>query len=253
VVAGVDKFREHFAGHEDQYALIGGAACDLLFGDAGLPFRATKDLDVVLCVEVVSAEFATAFLDFLNAGGYQARQKSDGRKEFFRFHKPSNPDYPFMIELFAREPGGFALPDDRTLVKIPVEEDVLSLSAILLDANYYEALQSSRIVIDGISILSEELLIPFKAKAFLDLRQRQSEGESLSDKQINKHRNDVFRLAQLLPADHHLDVTDGIRDDLRVFLNTIAEDDRFDPTTFGVQFSKSEGITLLDNVYGLSA
>jgi hypothetical protein len=35
VVVGIEKFREHFAGQEDQYALIGGAACDLLFAAAG--------------------------------------------------------------------------------------------------------------------------------------------------------------------------------------------------------------------------
>ncbi len=29
MVIGIDKFRDHFAGYEDQYALIGGAACDL--------------------------------------------------------------------------------------------------------------------------------------------------------------------------------------------------------------------------------
>ena len=59
MVKGLDRFREYFAGHEDGYALIGGAACDILFGEAGLPFRATKDFDIVLCVEVVSVEFGT--------------------------------------------------------------------------------------------------------------------------------------------------------------------------------------------------
>jgi len=49
VVIGIDKFREHFAGHEEQYAIIGGAACDLLFDAVGLGFRATKDIDMVLC------------------------------------------------------------------------------------------------------------------------------------------------------------------------------------------------------------
>ena len=71
MVKGLDRFREYFAGHEDGYALIGGAACDILFGEAGLPFRATKDFDIVLCVEVVSVEFGTVFADFLEAGGYQ--------------------------------------------------------------------------------------------------------------------------------------------------------------------------------------
>ena len=43
MVIGIDKFRDHFAGYEEQYALIGGAACDLIFTDAGLEFRSTKD------------------------------------------------------------------------------------------------------------------------------------------------------------------------------------------------------------------
>ena len=30
MVAGVKRFRDHFAGHEDQYVLIGRAACELL-------------------------------------------------------------------------------------------------------------------------------------------------------------------------------------------------------------------------------
>ena len=29
---GIDKFKERFAGHDGEYVLIGGGACDLLFG-----------------------------------------------------------------------------------------------------------------------------------------------------------------------------------------------------------------------------
>ena len=150
MVVGIDKFREHFAGHEDQYALIGGAACDLIFTEAGIEFRATKDLDLVLCVEVVSAEFADAFLGFLEAGGYEARQKADGHKEFYRFRLPKDEAYPYMIELFSRQPDGFTVPEEFSITKIPVEEDILSLSAILLDDDYYAALQNSRITIEGV-------------------------------------------------------------------------------------------------------
>ena len=35
MVRGIEKFREYFAGHETQYAIIGGTACDLLFDAAG--------------------------------------------------------------------------------------------------------------------------------------------------------------------------------------------------------------------------
>jgi hypothetical protein len=213
MVVGIDKFREHFAGHEDQYVLIGGAACDLIFADAGLEFRATKDLDVVLCVEVVDAAFGKAFLGFLEAGGYEARQRSDDQKEFYRFHKPASEAYPYMIELFSRQPGGFELTSEFAITKVPVEEDIVSLSAILLDEHYYAALRNSRIVIDGVSLLSEELLIPFKAKAFLDLTQRKAEGDKVDKNDIKKHRKDVFRLAQLLPADHHVALAETIAND----------------------------------------
>ncbi len=56
MVKGLDLFREKFRAHTEQYALIGGAACDLIMEEAGLAFRATKDLDIVLIVEAMSHE-----------------------------------------------------------------------------------------------------------------------------------------------------------------------------------------------------
>ena len=38
-------------GFEDQYVIIGGTACDLIMENEELPFRATKDIDIVLIVE----------------------------------------------------------------------------------------------------------------------------------------------------------------------------------------------------------
>lgn len=35
MIAGLDKFREHFADYQDQYLLIGGAAAWLLPDEAG--------------------------------------------------------------------------------------------------------------------------------------------------------------------------------------------------------------------------
>ena len=160
MVTGIDKFREHFAAHEGQYAIIGGAACDLLFDAAGLNFRATKDIDMVLCVEVVDAELGKAFLEFLDAGGYQARERSGGRKEFYRFHRPTDPSFPFMIELFSRRTSDIDLPDDAIYARIPVDQDIVSLSAILLDDAYFEALQTAKREVDGVTIIDETLLIP---------------------------------------------------------------------------------------------
>ena len=56
MVKGLDLFREHFRSYADRYVLIGGAACDLAMGEAGLDFRATKDLDIVLCLEAIDSK-----------------------------------------------------------------------------------------------------------------------------------------------------------------------------------------------------
>jgi len=52
-----------------------------------------------------------------------------------------------------------------------------------------------------VSILSEKLLIPYKARAWLDLKARKAAGEKIDANNIKKHRNDVFRLLQLLTQD----------------------------------------------------
>ena len=253
MITGIEKFRDHFAGYEKQYALIGGAACDLLFDEAGLPFRATKDLDMVLSVEIVDAEFAATFVQFLESGGYQAREKSDGDREFFRFHLPTDKRYPFMVELFSRRSDWLVLPGHVGVTRLEVEDDVISLSAILLDDDYYAEIQSSKTLIDGVSIVGESLLIPFKARAFLDLTQRKAEGGAVNARDVKKHRNDVFRLLQLIPRNRRIAVPEPISADLVRFVAGVENEERLDPKSFGVDFTRAEGLELLKNVYGLDA
>lgn len=251
MVKGLDRFREYFAGHEANYALIGGAACDILFGEAGLPFRATRDLDIVLCVGVVSADFGTVFAEFLDAGGYQARERSTGRREFYRFHRPSDDTFPAMIELFARGPDTLVLADGARLSPIPVEEDVISLSAILLDSDYFEALNQARRVIDDISLVDERVLIPFKARAFLDLSERRANGEKVDTKQTGKHRGDVFRLVQLLPGEGTLNLANTIRADLGEFLTRALSDPEFDYEALNLPIPLNDATAILTRYYQL--
>ncbi len=49
-----------------------------------------------------------------------------------------------MIELFARRPVNLDLPEDANYTRVPVDQDMVSLSAILLDDAYFEALQTAR-------------------------------------------------------------------------------------------------------------
>ncbi|MCY4599962.1 MAG: hypothetical protein OXF27_08575 [Acidobacteria bacterium] len=252
MVTGIDKFREHFTAHEDQYAIIGGTACDLLFDAAGLDFRATRDIDMVLCVEAVDAEFGKAFQTFLDGGGYQARERSDGHREFYRFHRPTDPRFPFMIELFARRPVNLNLPEDAIYTRVPVDQDIVSLSAILLDDAYFEVLQAEKRQLDGVTIVDETLLIPFKARAVLDLTARSEQGANVNRKDIRKHRNDVIRLAQLLPQDARITLPEPVRRDLRAFVDLAHADQTLDPTAFGVPFTRDDAADLLRTVYRLT-
>jgi hypothetical protein len=252
MVAGIDKFREHFAKYDKHYVIIGGTACDLLFTEAGLAFRATKDIDMVLCVDEVDAAFGQAFKAFLDAGGYQAREKSNGGKQFYRFQKPTAEGFPSMIELFARKPELIQLPDDTQLTPITVENDVVSLSAILLNDAYYEALQAAKRSVDGVTVLETALLIPFKAHAFLDLTARAEAGEKIDSKDIKKHRNDVFRLVQLLPKDASVQLSDAIRADLQRFLEADAADGGVDLKALKITLKRDEALALLRSAYGLN-
>jgi hypothetical protein len=167
---------------------------------AGLSFRATKDFDIVLCVEMIDKSFGAQFNAFLEAGGYKARERSEGQKQFFRFHKPTDNTFPYMIELFSRRPEMVHLPEHVTISRVPVEEEIISLSAILLEDDYFHALKSARRIVRGITIIDEKLLIPFKVRAFLDLSDRMAACSSVDGKHIRKHRNDIFRLLLLPPA-----------------------------------------------------
>jgi hypothetical protein len=250
MVVGLDKFREFFADFTDRYVLIGGAACDLLFTDAGLPVRATKDLDIVLCVEVIDAAFATQFKAFLDAGGYQTWSTGEGERKFFRFQDPSDAAFPAMIEVFARPPVTFDLPDGDRYIRPTVEEAIVSLSALLLNADYYAALQDGRELRDGISLLNENLLIPFKARAYLDLTERRAAGEAIFSTDIKKHRHDIYRLLQLIPTNRTVTVADSLKGDLRRFIAAIAQAD-FDPASFRVPITRDEGLLMLERIYGL--
>lgn len=96
MVVGLDRWRDHFGDYADRYALIGGVACGQLMAHACLQFRTTKDLDIVLVIELLDVAFAEAFWRFIEAGGYEVRSKGDGGK-LYRFAKPKADDYPYMI------------------------------------------------------------------------------------------------------------------------------------------------------------
>ena len=169
MVRGFELFRDYFKNHTDKYILIGGTACDLVMRGMDRDFRVTKDLDIVLILETLDVEFVNTFYNFIKEGKYKHIQNSTGKKLFYRFYEPEDTSFPYMIELFSRKPDVFKLPDESHVTPIPLEEEVSSLSAILLDNDYYEFINNGKRISEGVSLISEEYLIPLKARAYLDL------------------------------------------------------------------------------------
>lgn len=223
MVIGLALFRERFGAFQGSFVLIGGAACDDWFGRQRLPFRSTKDLDIVLVAEVLGEPFVIEMRRFISAGGYRIRQRSTGTPELFRFAEPSNPDYPAEIELFSRSTGRLDL-DPGDVVPVAVAPDHHSLSAILLHDAYYDLVRQHHDVIDGLAIANATSLIPLKAYAWLDLTRRQSQGEQVDSRKIKKHRSDVFRLALTLPETMGPELPDAIRADVTRFLESFPAD-----------------------------
>jgi len=193
----VQSLKSWFRGYEDNYLIIGGTACSLILDEQGASFRATKDVDIVLLLEVLDADFGMRFWDYVIDAGYKHCQKSTGKPQYYRFYEPKSDEYPEMIELFSRSVDGFALPEDARITPIPISEDISSLSAILLNDHYYNFLRGGVRRVDELPVLDELYIIPFKAKAWLDLTERRSKGESIDRSDINKHKRDIFRLVDI--------------------------------------------------------
>ena len=170
MVKGLDTFQKYFADYEEQYVLIGGAACDILFESNEVNFRATRDLDMVLIVEALTPEFGEKFWKFIVDGKYRNKATNGSNPQFYRFDKPEDDNFPKMIELFCRS--DFKLKDAKGITPIHIDDEVSSLSAILLNDDYYKALLNGKEVRKGLSVLRPEYIILFKAKAYLDLKRQ---------------------------------------------------------------------------------
>lgn len=248
MVNGISIFRNYFSSFKDQYTVIGGFACDLLMNDAGLDFRQTADIDMVLIVEALTADFAKAFWSFIEAGGYQARQRSSGKPEFYRFVNPTNPAYPKMIELFSRPQNNVILYPDAHLMPLHIDDEISSLSAILLNDDYYHFLLDGRTVIDGVSILDAEHIIPLKMKAWLDLKEKKAQGMHVNSRDIKKHRLDIFRLFQLVREDQKVTVSHSILEDIKTCIGQMREMD-IRLTDIGINRSKESILDIYSNMY----
>ena len=155
-----------------------------------------------------------------------------------------------MIELFSKRPeylGNLM----TQLGPIHISEDVMSLSAILLDEEYYEFLKTGVKVINDVSVLDLTHIILFKMKAWLDLSERKNAGEQIDSKDIRKHKNDVFRLVASIDVGTRLTISGQIEKDARRFLDSVRHEP-VDVKNLGIRNATYEELVeVIMNCYGL--
>jgi hypothetical protein len=156
-----------------------------------------------------------------------------------------------MLELFARQPDVLQVAAGSHLTPLPMEEDVSSLSAILMDADYYGFIQAGRLVVEGLPVVGPAQLITLKARAWLDLTRREQNGEQIDSKAIKKHKNDVFRLFQILDPAVDPAAPAAVKQDLNDFIARMRGED-VDLKALGFRSgTRDDVLTELARVYRL--
>ena len=205
MVPGIDSFREKFKDYTDYYTIIGGTACDILLSEADLPFRATKDIDMILIMEDNFPEFAAIFWGYIKEG----------------------------------------------IIPIHIDDDTSSLSAILLNDDFYKFMMAGRRVVDGIGVLGAEHLIPFKMYAWINLLERKRAGEHVNEKDLKKHKYDVFRLLQIVTSGTKV-VSEGlVTESIHRYIEEISAVDESEVRLLqmGMPFDRDRGVELLKEIY----
>ena len=246
MVEGIDSFKEKFRGFEDCYTVIGGAACDILMAEADIDFRLTKDIDMILILEDKKEEFANTFWEYIKEGQYKCGWKNSDKMHFYRFTEPV-PGYPVMIELFSRKLG-YNLEIEEGIIPIHIDDDTSSLSAILLNDDFYDFMLKGRRVVDDVSVLGADYIIPFKMYAWVDLKRRKANGEHVNDRDYKKHKNDVFRLLQIVDPEEDIATEGLVRESVETFLTEVVSEP-VRTEQMGLQITMGEALEILRSKY----
>ena len=101
-------------------------------------------------------------------------------------------------------------------------------------------------------VLGPAYLIPLKARAWLDLKKRREAGDAIDEKDIKKHKNDVFRLYQIVDPEQSIGLPASIKEDLRQFFDEIESDQSVDLKVLGLRSRcLDEVLKDLRSIYGV--
>lgn len=225
MVRGLERLVDFFSGWKSSFAVIGGCACSQWCEDNAVRFRSTQDIDMVLLLEAKSSGFFARFWEYVRRGQYiLERRPGDGSTVLFRFERPeTGVNFPKKIELLTGV-SNLAIPEDIRIVHLKADGERYSLSAILLQNEYYNLVSSGCAETrNGMPTVRPDVLVLLKAKACLNLLGEKQAGRFVADYDLKKHRNDVFQLAYLFRGRYDGELAKLIKDDLAEFLQLYSE------------------------------
>ncbi len=243
---GLKHFTDFFNDFSNDYVIIGGGAASACLDDEKLEFRVTKDIDMVLFTNN-SPELNKKISEYVFLGKYEVNEKTENTPRYYRFSNPEDKNFPEIVEIFAKADSEIELRKGQYI--IPIQNDAeAQLSAILLDDEYFNLIRDNAKKSEvGFSIITPYANICLKARAFRELKERNEE-----EKKINKHRNDVLRLAQILKTGEQLKLQGRPKQDFLQIFSAVEElEEKTIRQIVGSTLSKADILDVLKKAFPL--
>lgn len=142
--AGLSHFQEYCKEFDEHYVVVGGFATVMLLDEelGEGHGKATFDIDLVLLTNN-SVELAQRIKQYITDGKYDIQVGEKDQYKYYRFNNPKEENFAKEIELFASNENELKLDDGQRILPIDPEEGLYSLSAIMLDSEYFEMIKSN--------------------------------------------------------------------------------------------------------------
>lgn len=215
--AGLNHFQDYCKDLDDHYVVVGGfATLMLLDSELENHGKATFDIDLVL-LTTNSMEMTQRIKEYVKEGEYKIQISSKEQYQYYRFIEPQKNNFAKEIELFASNENSLELEDGQRVIPIDAGVGLYSLSAIMLDLEYFEMIKNNVEKKHRAPCTNVQATIMLKMSAFYDLKKR-------DDSKWKKHRRDILKLALLLTGEEKIQLVGRMEQDFDTFMEHLEND-----------------------------
>lgn len=241
---GLSHFQNYCKDFDEHYVVVGGFATIMLL-DRELEGhgKATYDIDLVLLTSNNLA-MTQKIKQYITEGKYTIQKGAKEQYQYYRFVKPEVENFAKEIELFASNENDLDLDENQRIIPIDPEEGLYSLSAIMLDPEYFAMIKQNVEKSTLAPCTNTQATIMLKMSAFYDLQER-------GDDKYKKHRRDILKLALLLTGEEKINLIGRMQNDFDTFVAHLHTLDQKTISTIvdKLPVKKEEIIETLNQVY----